>query len=297
MLCAMDLRQLEYFVAVAQERSFTRAAARLDAVQSTVSAGVAALERELRCVLFVRSTRRVSLTTTGAELLPYAQQILTTGRQMSAVAADAHGGLRGRIRMGTLTNLSRLDLPTRLGVFQHRYPAVQLSMVQRPRGSSDIVRDLRAGRLDVGLLGLSTVGLEDLDPIVLLDVPFVAVLPIGHPLASEEQVRLQDLVDERFVDVPKGFGNRLVVDDWLSAHQLRRQVHLEVPDLSLIPNYVAAGLGIAVVPEQPDPSLTGLAVRPLIPELRWQLCVASAPESRALPAVQALLAELRRTDS
>lgn len=284
----MDTRQLEYFVTVAQERSFTQAAARLNAVQSTVSAGVAALEKELRYAVLVRSTRRVELTPEGAELLPISERILAEVAKVRVIGGEGGAVLRGRIRIGTLTSLEWLDVPGRLGDFHRRHPNVKLSLAQRPRGSSDIARDLRAGRLDVGLVGFDAVDLEDLAPVVLQDIPFVALLPPSHPQAQAAVVSVRDLVREAFVDVPPGFGNRLLVDRYLAAQGLRRSVLAEVPDLATVPDYVRAGLGVAVVP-RPAGGVSGVVIRELAEPLRWQLCLVSSPNARDSDAVRELL--------
>lgn len=284
----MDTRQLEYFVTVAQESSFTQAAARLNAVQSTVSAGVAALEKDLRYAVLTRSTRRVELTPQGAELLPTAQRILADEQRIRAIGGDQDTTLRGRIRIGTLTSLEWLDVPGRLGAFHRRHPDVKLSLAQRPRGSSDIARDLRAGRLDVGLVGFDAAELQDLAPVVLQDSAFVVMLPPEHPLAAESTVSMISLARDEFVDVPPGFGNRMMVDRFLAARGVRRSVLVEVPDLATVPDYVRAGLGVAVVP-QPSEEAPGVVIRTLTEPLRWQLCLVSSPKARDSDAVQELL--------
>lgn len=292
----MDTRQLEYFVTVAQERSFTQAAARLNAVQSTVSAGVAALERDLRYAVLTRSTRRVELTPQGAELLPTAERILADERRIRAIGGDQDTTLRGRIRIGTLTSLEWLDVPGRLGAFHRRHPDVKLSLAQRPRGSSDIARDLRAGRLDVGLVGFDAAELQDLAPVVLQDSAFVAMLPPEHPLAAESTVSMISLARDEFVDVPPGFGNRMMVDRFLAARGVRRSVLVEVPDLATVPDYVRAGLGVAVVP-RPSEEARGVVIRTLTEPLRWQLCLVSSPKARDSDAVQELLRVLGAQES
>ncbi|GGB31871.1 LysR family transcriptional regulator [Flexivirga endophytica] len=291
----VDTRQLEYFVTVAQERSFTQAAARLNAVQSTVSAGVAALEKDLRYAVLTRSTRRVELTPQGAELLPIAERILADERKIRSIGGDQGETLRGRIRIGTLTSLEWLDLPGRLGAFHRQHPDVKLSLAQRPRGSSDIARDLRAGRLDVGLVGFDAAELADLAPIVLQDTPFVAMLPPTHPLATETTISLAALARDGFVDVPTGFGNRTMVDRYLAAQGVRRSVLVEVPDLTTVPDYVRAGLGVAVVP-RPSGEARGVVIRGLAEPLRWQLCLVSSPKARDNEAVRQLLRVLGRRE-
>ncbi|GAA5031457.1 LysR substrate-binding domain-containing protein [Terrabacter aeriphilus] len=292
----MDTRHLEYFVAVAEELSFTRAAERLHAVQSTVSSGVAVLEREVGTSLFIRSTRHIALTRTGSELLPQARAALEAVEQMRRAGARAAGTVSGSLRVGMLTNLESLGLPAAFGDFHREHPGVELSMRTSPRGSTGLVDDVRRSRLDVAFCGLPLEDLAGVHAQVLRRQPFVAVLPAGHALAGATELRLADLLDDDFVEMPAGFGNRKVVDDWLRGAGLRRRVTLEVPDLSTVPAYVAAGLGVAVVPQQTAtqtmaPSAGRLVVVPLAETLVWELTVIARREGRS-PAVDALLGHL-----
>lgn len=292
----MDTRHLEYFVAVAEELSFTRAAERLQAVQSTVSSGVAVLEREVGTPLFIRSTRHVALTRAGSDLLPRARAALEAVGQMRRLGARAGGSVTGSLRVGMLTNLESLGLPAIFGAFHRDHPGVELSMRTSPRGSTGLVDDVRRSRVDVAFCGLALADLSGVHAQVLRRQPFVAVLPADHAAAEADGVSVRDLLGDDFVEMPVGFGNRRVVDDWLAAAGLRRRVTLEVPDLSTVPAYVAAGLGVAVVPEQTAvdaAGLDGIVTVPLADPLVWDLSVIARPEGRS-PAVDALLAHLAR---
>ena len=122
----METRQLEYFVAVAEELSFTRAAQRLFAVQSSVSSAIRALEAELHTTLFDRSTRRVALSRAGAAFLPEAKAALEALERAKSVVQETTDGLRGSIRIGVLTSVDLLDLPGLLGAFRRRHPMVDI---------------------------------------------------------------------------------------------------------------------------------------------------------------------------
>src|SRR6185312_1819780 len=111
----MDTRQLEYFVAVAEELNFTRASVRLFAAQSTVSAGIRSLERELGAAVFDRSTKAVSLTAAGTALLPEARNAIEALDRVRSSVAPGDGGLRGRLRIGTFIGLDAVQLPQVLG--------------------------------------------------------------------------------------------------------------------------------------------------------------------------------------
>lgn len=292
---SVDTRHLEYFVAVAEELSFTRAAERLRAVQSTVSSGVAVLEREVGTALFIRSTRHVALTRAGSDLLPRARTALEAVGEMRRVGARATGTVTGSLRVGMLTNLESLGLPAVFGAFHRTNPGVELSMRTSPRGSTGLVDDVRRSRVDVAFCGLALDDLTGVHVQVLRRQAFVVLLPTGHALSAHASVRFGELLDDDFVEMPVGFGNRKVVDDWLRAAGMRRRVTLEVPDLSTVPAYVAAGLGVAVVPEQTAAAAhgEGVVVVPLVDHPVWELSVIARREGRS-PAVDALLAHLAR---
>ncbi|MEV7554609.1 LysR family transcriptional regulator [Amycolatopsis sp. NPDC089917] len=273
----METRQLECFVAVAEELSFTRAARRLFAVQSTVSATIQALEGELGVKLFDRSTRRVALSPAGSVFLPEAKAALEAVDRAREAVADASAGLRGTLRVGTLTSVGDLDLPDLLGAFHRRYPLVELHVTVSITGSTGLAEDLRQGRLDVALLGLPESDLAGLDSKLVGSAPFVVVLPDGHRLGDRPSLTLADLAGESFVDNPRGFGNRVALDRAFEAFGAPRRVVVEVADLRAVPAYVAAGLGIAVVPDLR--LLAGVRTIPLDePGLVWPLAIATRGE-------------------
>ncbi|WP_037355276.1 LysR family transcriptional regulator [Amycolatopsis orientalis] len=282
----MDTRQLEYFVAVAEELSFTRAAQRLFATQSTVSATIRALETDLGATLFDRSTRRVALSTAGMLFLPEAKAALESVERAREVVQQASAGLRGSLRIGTLTSMTAFDLPVLLGAFHRKHPLVDLHLTVSVTGSSGLADDVRHGRLDVALLGLSRAELGGLDATLLASVPYYAVLPASHPLAGHESVALPELDGELFVDCPRGFGNRIAVDREFAALGLSRRVAVEVADMRTVPRYVAAELGVAVLPGTARLDLPGVVPIPLADtSLTWPLTVvvsAKRPPSQAL---------------
>ena len=286
----MDTRQLEYFVAVAEELSFTRAAQRLFTVQSTVSAAVRALETDLKTTLFDRSTRRVTLTSAGAALLPEAKAALEALDRARSVVEEASTGLRGNIRIGTMTRLGLVDLAELLGAFYQRYPLVEVQVTTSPTGSSGLADDVRHGRLDVAFVGLGRADLTGLEVRELATVPFVVLLPSTHRLASQQAVTLEDLAGERFVDMLRGFGNRTTMDRAFELAGLRRRVQVEVPDLTTVPDYVRAGLGVAVVPALDLQDVAGVTELPLTgADLSWTLSAITLGGKRPSRAVTALL--------
>lgn len=282
----MDTRQLEQFVAVAEELSFTRAARRLYAVQSTVSTAIKSLEAELGTTLFDRSTRRVTLSPAGIAFLPEAKAALEAVDRAVSVVQEASAGLRGSIRIGTMTGLEVLDLPSLLGAFHQRYPLVDIHVSVSTTGSTGMAEDVRHGRLDLALLGLPDQDLYGLDTRQVATWPFIALVPEGHRLADRSEVRLADLAGESFVDTSGGFGNRLMADRAFDAAGQPRRVGVEVANMTAVPSYVRSGLGVAVVPDVGLGPADGTVRLPITDMTApWPLTIATLagrPPSRAL---------------
>lgn len=285
----MDTRQVEYAVAVAEELNFTRAAHRVFAVQSTVSAGVRALEKELGADLFERDQRGVRLTSAGESIIPRLREFLDAGAR-ARMAADPAGSLRGELRIGVFANFGPLDLPQIIGAFHRAHPLVDLRLRSSPAGSMGFAEEVRRGRLDVALFGLPATAVTDLQVHPLASSRFVAVLPEHHPHAHAASVSVATLADERFIDTPDGFGNRVVLDAALGRRGIVRDVATEVGETGLIPAFVAAGLGVAVLPELFAGDAPGTAVVPLDEEIDWDFTAIARPQSGA--AVTAFLEHL-----
>lgn len=272
----MDTRHVEFFVAVAEELNFTRAAQRVQAAQSTVSAGIAALERQWGGALFERSTRAVTLSALGEQALPIAREVLAGVRRLGEQGAQTRAGLRGRLRFGVITNLEWLQLPSLVAQYQRENPGVDVRMSVSPRGSSGLAADLRRGRLDVALVGLRRELVAGLDLVRLSRQPYAALLPADHRLAGRSELAVTDVLAERFVDLPRGFGTRDQLDDYAQRAGGERRVAVELPDLAAVPAYVRAGLGVAIVP-LPVADPAGLAIVPVRGVPPWELHLATRP--------------------
>jgi DNA-binding transcriptional LysR family regulator len=291
----VELRHLEYFVAVAEERSFTAAAARLHVVQSAVSAGVKALERELAERLLDRTPRRVDLTDAGAALLPKAQATLDAARDARDVVAEVRGGLRGTVRVGTMTSVGLLDVPGLLGEFHRRHPGVLLRLTAAPSGSKGLVDALMERRLDLAFVSLPGQPPPQLQLTELARTPMVLVLPVDHPLAGRARVPIADLADLDFIDSPIGYGNRGVADRAFHSAGVPRRVSIEITDIATATAYVRNGLGIALLPRFAIGSEAGVVALPVDgADLEWPLSLA-APQDRALSSATRALLELIRT--
>ncbi|MBB5475838.1 LysR family transcriptional regulator [Micromonospora parathelypteridis] len=244
----MELRQLEYFVAVAEEQNFTRAAARLHVVQSAVSAAVKTLERELGAPLLDRNSKRVLLTDAGAALLPRARIALDAARDARDAVAEVHGGLRGTLRIGTMTSIRLLRLPSLLGEFHRRHPGVLLQTIAAPSGSQGLIDALAERRLDLAFVSLPGAPPADIHLTELARSVIDLAVPDDHPFASRESVTLGELAGLDFIDSPVGFGNRAVTDRAFATAGLSRRVAIEIPDIATGADHVRHGLGIALLP-------------------------------------------------
>ena len=185
----MELRQLLYFVTVADELNFRRAAQRLNIVQPAVSQQIRRLERELDVPLFERTSRSVSLTAAGARLLIEARSVLAAVEHTREVAADLAGG--GVVRLGTSQGLGE-RLALLLDELARRAPDLRVELVSVP--SARRLALVRSGRLDAAVLRARP-AVRDLELLELWREPLVAALPAGHPLAASPGLTLEQLRD------------------------------------------------------------------------------------------------------
>ena len=286
----MELRQLECFVAVAEELSFTRAASRLHLVQSAVSATIAALERDLSTRLLRRTSRRVDLTEAGHALLPKARATLNAARDARAAVDAADGSVRGTLRVGTMNSLGLLDLPLLVGRFHRAYPAVsvRLSTASSSGGSPGLVAALDEGALDLAFVSLPGRTPAGVRLTELTSTPLDLVVPAGHRLAGRARVALSELADEAFVDFPEGYGNRAVTDRAFAAAGLRRQVAIEINAIAAAADYVRNDLGVALLPRGVIEPGDDLAMLPVTgARLDWPISLAAPADRPASPAAQA----------
>lgn len=242
----MELRQLEHFVAVAQECHFTRAAKRLHIAQSGLSASIRSLERELGAPLFLRSTRQVQLTPAGQALLVEAVRALAASNAAKDAVAAVQGLLRGSLSIGSLQCLHAVHLPTLLAGFLSAHPGLEIRL--RQGGSGELVELVRAGRLDMAFVSRPARPAEDVVVTALDSEPLVLACALGHRLAAQDRAKPADLADEQFVDFPADWGTRDLADRVLAAAGVERRVGLEVTDVHSLLDLVAFGLGVALVP-------------------------------------------------
>lgn len=280
----VELRHLEYFVAVAEELSFTRASRRLHVVQSGVSSAIQVLERELGAPLFDRDRHRVVLTEAGRVLLPEARATLAAAQAAADAVAEASAGLRGTLSIGTMISTGPVDVPALLGVFHEKHPAVLVRLRVLPGGSADLAREVLAGGLDLALLSLPGGASSGLTVRPLAREPLVLVCAVKHPLASARDVTLSALARETFIDFPHGWGTRAITDRAFAAAGVERQVVFEVPDYFTAAGLARGGLGVAFVPASAAARLDRVARVPVVSSVPAPGAPApGAPETGAAP--------------
>jgi len=242
----VELQQLRYAVAIAEEQSFTRAAQRCFVVQSALSRQIKSLESELGVRLFARTSRKVEVTPAGEAFVQQARLCLQAAERAKTSAAAAHGEIRGSLTIGVIPTVTAVDIAAVLGAFRRSYPEVGVHV--RTGGSDEFLRRIAAGQLDVGLLGLAEgVTPQGVQTRKLSRERLVAVLSKGHRFAGRRRLRLEDLADEPFVDFPEGSSGREQSDLTFDRAGLRREVSFEVNTADLLTGLVRQGLGVALV--------------------------------------------------
>ncbi|BDA63316.1 LysR family transcriptional regulator [Actinomyces capricornis] len=237
---------MRYIVAIAEEKSFTRAAQRCFVVQSSLSHQVKALERELGVTLVARSSRRVELTTAGEAFVAQARVSLDAAERALTDAAAADGQVRGTLTIGVIPTVTTIDIPASLGRFHAAYPAVTIRL--RDGGSNEFIAAIAAGTMDVAVLGLPDgAPPTGISTRVMAREQLVAVVASDHPLSGRRRLRLDDLAEEKFVDFPAGTPGRMPSDLAFQAAGLHRDVAFEVMSTRLILDLVRQGLVVALL--------------------------------------------------
>ncbi|HET7477034.1 MAG TPA: LysR family transcriptional regulator [Dermatophilaceae bacterium] len=291
----MDVRQLEYFVAVADELSFTRAATRCHVVQSALSYQVARLEREHGLTLLERTSRSVRLTPAGELLLPRARAVLDQLATARAELAEVAGVITGRLRLGIIgsTGQAAPAVEHTLAAFHRRHPAVEI--VIRDSGSRHMAEQVRTGELDLAFVGLFADQVpSDLVHRVLVDEPLVGIVPRGQP-HSRPPAHLADLAAHgAFVEMRAESGLRFQVDAAFARAGLARPIAVELSTSEAVVRFVALGFGPAVVPQSAVAARPkGVAVLRLAdPAARHPICLVHRHPEATAPSARAFLALL-----
>ncbi|QKT11224.1 LysR family transcriptional regulator [Rhodococcus sp. W8901] len=253
----MELRQLRYAIAVAEERHFTRAAGRLHVAQSALSHQVQQLEHELGTPLFIRTSRRVELTEAGESFVLHAREVLAAAERLRGEVSATGRTVSGTLRIGTITTLTQVDLAALVRTFLEANPGVDVHVVSSM--SESIVEQVDAGDLDLGFIGLwHTRPRAGLTARVLGTEQLVAVVGPEHPWTSRTAVTLLDLAGVPTIDFPEGTGARRQSDDAFTMAGLPRTVVAQAGSATLVAALTAAGVGVGFLPESDAITRPGL---------------------------------------
>ncbi|MFD8912441.1 LysR family transcriptional regulator [Streptomyces sp. NPDC059575] len=289
----MELRHLQHFVAVAEDQHFTRAAERLMVSQSGLSASIRSLERELRAPLFVRTTRRVTLTEAGRALLVEAERVLAQVRAAHEAVAAVQGVLRGTVALGTEQCIAGVRVAGLLAAFRREHPDVEIRL--RQTGTGALAEEVAAGRLDLAFAYRTRTDGDQLRAVPLTSEPMTVLCHPEHRFAEAGAVLAPaDLAGEVFVDFHPDWGPRRATDAAFAAAGVRRTVALEVNDVHSLLDLVDENLGIAVVPRHFRHKRSSLTALPLkgMDEAAYETVVLLPPERATSPAARALISLL-----
>ena len=243
----MNLQRLRYFVAVAEELHFGRAAERLNMAQPPLSQQIRLLERELDAALFDRSTRRVSLTDTGAFLYPEAVRLLAAVERVDRLMVQHRHGQAGTLRVGFVDSAAYEVMPRALSEYRRRWRWVDYEL--HTMSSDEQARALREERIDLGI-GRAAADPEHIEATLVTDEPLLVAAGASHRLAAASTTSLGDLGSETFIGFDRGVSPSLhsVLVGMLGAEGVTYDPIIEATEYTTILGFVAAGEGVAIVP-------------------------------------------------
>jgi len=289
----MELRQLEYFVAVAEEANFTRAAERVHISQSGISAQIRQLEHDLGATLIDRSSRTATLTSAGEAALVHARAALASADAMRQAVDEVNQLIRGRLVVGMVTACTVKPLFDALSAFHVAHPGIEITLTE---DSSDrLVERVRAGAIDLALVGTATAPPEGLDAFPIISEGLVAAVPPGHPLAGRSRVTLAELADHAIVCMPTGTGIRTVFDQACAAAGLRPDIALQASAPDAVADLAIRGLGVAVLSESMATDYRGRLTAVALDDVDIPAVLALVWKSPAGPALRELVQHTRRS--
>src|SRR5580658_3798387 len=286
----MQLHQLSYVLAVAEERHFTRAAARLHLAQPSLSRQVRLLERELGVLLFHRGPGQglVTLTADGEALLPFIRRVLADVEATSAEARALSGMSRGRLSIGATPSLITRVLAPALVAFHATHPGIELLVVEA--GSRQLAHQLASGEVDLALVVLPITE-PQVATTPLFDDPLVLAVAPDHPLAGREHVRVSDLDGLPLIMFREGYDLREATLQACRDAGVEPRLVSQGGEMDGVLAFVAAGLGAAVVPAIALPAETTLAAIPFSRPGLSRTVALAARSDRPVPRPARALAE------
>ncbi len=279
----MELRHLRYFVAVAEELHFGRAARRLAIAQPPLSQQIKQLEEEIGVALLTRTKRLVQLTAAGEVFLAEARKSLTQADHAVRAARRAARGEIGQLAVGFVSSAVYGKIPFIFRLMRTRYPEV--SLLLQDLTSQEQVEAVKAGRIDVGLVRPPVSSAESLALRVIWQEPLMVVLPQGSPLASEREIAVESLAEESFIQIPRhvapGFYDQFI--GICARAGFTPKILQEARTTPTIVSLVAGGMGVAILPSSlMSLQRSGVVYRPLkSPAPTTDMAVIWRPEDKS----------------
>jgi LysR family transcriptional regulator, transcription activator of glutamate synthase operon len=246
MMSPMLLRDLSWLLALAEHGHVTDTAAVLGVSQPTLSRALARIEGELGVRLFERTPSGVVLNPQGELVLDAARDIVTRYGQVVTELASRLDPDSGVVRLAFLDSMATSLVPQLLRAFHEEAPAVRVLLSQEP--THEIVRDMLVGAVELAITSARPEG--DFEWVPLQHERLVLIVPPSHRLRGRKRVELAEVAEDELVTTPVGFGHRSLVSALLGEAGTAMRVSFESADLATIEGLVAAGLGVAIVPEQ-----------------------------------------------
>lgn len=293
----MDLGQLETFLVVAREKSFSRAAERLYRTQPAVSLSLKRLEEELGETLVDRTTKGGTLTDAGATLLPLAQRMFDLRQEILDTFGALKGLQQGRLNVGANESVSEFLLPRILLAYQQAWPGIKIRAYRQ--SSERIPAQVMERTLDVGFVSYDALHPELVSEVIHRD-RMVLVVPPRHRLTKRKQVSIADLGDERFVAHNAATPTRTAIIELFARCDTPLRLTMELASLTTILEFVSLGAGLAILPRMTTLSAVreGRLVEVPVRELQVEklIRIVTRRESARSPATQAFLELIRTLD-
>jgi len=278
----VNLLQIEIFVKVVDIGNFTKAGEILAMTQSGISHNIASLESELGIKLLNRGRNGISLTDSGERIINNMRNILSEAESIKQEAASILGIQNGKINIGSFSSFASKVLPTIISRFKGEFKGIEINFYE---GSYDqITRWVEEGKVDIGFTSLSN-PMDHLEATTIVRDRLVAIVPIHHQLAINEQIKAEDLQGEAFI-MPQ-LGCEVSVKKFLQKHEVSPNIQFNVEENQTIIAMVCEGLGITIIPELALPfNLEGTIVKPLLPEPFREISIITRSKKQSLPAVK-----------
>ncbi len=282
----MELYQLGYFIEIARQRSFTRAAERLHMAQPALSQQMKNLEAELGTALFIRGRKEIQLTAAGKAFLPRAEALLTQAEAAKAIVSDVAQLRGGKLIIAAIPSVSACLLPEVIRSFSRLHGKVELQLIEN--SSERVAASVESGQADVGFLQLPA-SKAAFEAQTIITEPFVLLVAKSHVLAKLKEVTLKQLATESFIFY-KGRARDTALEACRKAG-FEPRIACESGELETVRALVAAGLGLAVVPQLAagnlPKSIQAITIRE--PKMQRQIAAVWQKGSVLSPAAEALL--------